>query len=60
MQLTAMGDPPRGRAAADLVVTDTSIERTQVRQDRRRLEQLAARAAGTYVDLADRRRGRAG
>lgn len=51
VQLNAPGDPPVVGPAADLVVTDTSVERTQVRQDRRRLEQLAARAAGGYHDL---------
>ncbi len=53
VQLTALGEPSASGPQADLVVTDASIERTQVRQDRRRLEQLAARAAGTYVDLAE-------
>jgi hypothetical protein len=53
VQLTAAGEPSASGPPADLVVTDASIERTQVRQDRRRLEQLAARAAGTYADLAE-------
>jgi hypothetical protein len=50
-RLTASGEPPVRGPAADLVVTDTSVERAQVRQDRHRLEQLAARAGGSYVDL---------
>lgn len=50
-QLGGAGEPPVIGASASLVVTDASIERTQVRQDRRRLEQLAARAGGAYVDL---------
>jgi len=53
VQLSAAGEPVGSGPRADLVVTDTSIERTQVRQDRRRLEQLASRAAGTYSDLGD-------
>ncbi|MBK9775004.1 MAG: hypothetical protein IPP62_01300 [bacterium] len=50
-RLTASGEPTVRGPAADLVVTDTSVERAQVRQDRHRLEQLAARAGGSYVDL---------
>ena len=53
VRLAGPGQPPVAGARAELVVTDTSIERTQVRQDRARLEQLAARAAGGYTDLAD-------
>jgi hypothetical protein len=53
VRLTGPGEPPVKGAQAELVVTDTSIERTQVRQDRVRLEQLAARAAGGYADAAD-------
>lgn len=52
-QLIGAGEPPVTGPAAGLVVTDASIERTQVRQDRRRLELLAARAGGAYVDLSD-------
>lgn len=52
-QLTGAGEPPVVGPAAGLVVTDASIERTQVRQDRRRLEQLTARAGGDYVDLSE-------
>ena len=51
VQLDAAGDPPVSGPVADLLVTDSSVERTQVLQDRRRLEQLAARGAGAYGDL---------
>ena len=52
-RLEGAGEPVVNGASADLVVTDASVERTQVRQDRQRLQQLAARAGGKYVDLAD-------
>ncbi len=50
-RLGSAGEPPVAGARAELLVTDTSIESSQVRQDRSRLEQLAARAGGTYRDL---------
>ena len=50
-QLAGAGDPPVTGPEVGLVVTDASVERTQVRQDRRRLEQLAARAGGACVDI---------
>lgn len=51
-RLVAAGEPPVDGAEAELLVTDMSVEKSQVRQDRRRLEQLAGRAAGTYRDAA--------
>jgi hypothetical protein len=53
VELNAVGKPAESGPRAGMVVTDMSIERTQVRQDRRRLEQLASRAAGSYVDLSE-------
>ena len=53
-RLGAPGEPPVAGATAELLVTDASIETAQVRQDRSRLEQLAARAGGSYRDLGRR------
>ncbi|MBK8165910.1 MAG: hypothetical protein IPK64_08090 [bacterium] len=51
VRLVAKGEPSVTGAAAELLVSDISVETTQVRQDRSRLQQLAARAGGTYRDL---------
>lgn len=53
VRLRGRGDPPVAGASAEVLVTDTSVESAQVRQDRSRLEQLAARAGGSYHDLAE-------
>lgn len=52
VRLAALDEPPVTGPGAELVVDETSVERAQVRQDRARLEQLAARAGGSYHDLA--------
>jgi hypothetical protein len=52
VRLVARGEPPVAGARAELLVTATSVETAQVRQDRSRLQQLASRAGGTYRDLA--------
>lgn len=51
VRLAAKDEPPVADAVAELLVSDASVETAQVRQDRARLEQLAARAGGTYRDL---------
>jgi len=50
VQLTGDGDPPVVSRRENLVVTRNSIEATQVRQDPRRLRQLASGARDRYVD----------
>lgn len=52
VRLVARGEPPVVGASAELLVSDSSVETAQVRQDRSRLQQLASRAGGTYRDLA--------
>jgi hypothetical protein len=49
ISLVGQGDPPQMGASSVLVVTTHSMENTQVRQDRRRLVQLAARGGGPLV-----------
>ncbi len=44
------GETPVEGPSRSLVVTPATVEATQVRQDRPRLRQLAARAGATYVD----------
>jgi len=50
IQLIGQGNPPVLSRRENLVVTRYSIESTQVRQDPRRLRQLAAGAGDSYVD----------
>ena len=57
LALQGQGDPPVDGARTVVVVTAHSIEETQVRQDRRRLVQLAARAGGEFVDVGDAQQG---
>jgi len=49
IQLLGEGDPPVLGNEETLVVSGHSIEMTQVRQDRRRLGQLAARLSGQHL-----------
>jgi hypothetical protein len=44
--LAGAGDPPVEGPTAGLIVAETSVERGQVRQDRRRLDLLASREGG--------------
>lgn len=53
IQLVGQGDSPTLSRRETLVVTRHSIEATQVRQDPRRLAQLASRTGGAYVDGHD-------
>jgi len=48
VQLVGEGDPPVTGRVESLVVTGHSIEATQVRMDRRRLVQMAARGRGGF------------
>lgn len=48
-QLVGEGEPQVEGPQADMVVTEHSIESTQVQQDQRRLQQLAARHDGTFL-----------
>ena len=48
VQLVGAGDPPVVGRQENLIVADHSIEMTQVRMDRRRLTQLAARGGGRF------------
>ncbi len=48
IQLVGQGDPPVLGAEEFLVVTAHSVEQTQVRQDRRRLQLLAGSHGGSY------------
>ncbi len=50
VQLVGDGDPPVLGRQENLIVADHSIEMTQVRMDRRRLTQLAARGGGRFYD----------
>jgi len=50
VQLIGDGDPPVLGREENLIVADHSIEMTQVRMDRRRLTQLAARGGGQFYD----------
>ena len=52
IQLSGQGDPAVLGAEEFLVVTAHSIEETQVRQDTRRLAQLAGLAGGSYISLS--------
>lgn len=47
------GDATLAGPTRSLLVTAATVEATQVRQDRQRLRQLAARVGGTYVDAGD-------
>jgi hypothetical protein len=49
VQLVGEGDPPVTGRVESLVVTGHSIEATQVRMDRRRLVQMAARGRGGFA-----------
>jgi len=51
VQLMGQGDPPVLGQQEILVVTSHSIEETQVRQNQRRLVELADRAGGEYFPL---------
>ena len=51
IQLLGHGDPEVKGPAEEFMVTSHSVEQTQVRQDGRRLRQLADRMGGTYFDL---------
>jgi hypothetical protein len=51
IRLVGQGDPPVLGAEEFLVVTTHSIEDTQVRQDQRRLGQLASLSGGSYHSL---------
>lgn len=51
IQLVGEGDPPVTSREEMLVVAGHSVERTQVRMDRRRLVQLASRADGSFLPL---------
>ena len=53
IQLVGEGDPPVLGSEEFLVVTSHSIEETQVRQDQRRLGQLAAQAGGSYLSVVE-------
>ncbi len=53
LALRGQGDPPVAGGRTAVVVTSHSIEATQVRQDRRRLHQLASRGAGDLVQAGD-------
>ncbi len=58
VQLVGGGEPPVLGAREELIVANHNLELTQVRLDRRRLSQLAARGNGRYyaaADAADRR-----
>ena len=48
-QLVGEGEPPVQGPEVEMVVTEHSIEDTQVQQDQRRLQQLAARHDGTFL-----------
>lgn len=50
VELEGEGDPPVRSRRENLVVTRSSIEATQVRQDPRRLRQLASAAGEAYLD----------
>lgn len=50
VQLSGQGDPPVRSRRESLIVTRHSIESTQVRQEPRRLRQLAAAPGDAYVD----------
>ncbi len=50
VQLIGEGDPPVLGHEENLIVADHSLELTQVRMDRRRLTQLAARGGGRFYD----------
>ncbi len=52
VQLMGQGDPPVLGQQEILVVASHSIEETQVRQNQRRLVELADRAGGVYFPLA--------
>ncbi|MCB1182121.1 VWA domain-containing protein [bacterium] len=53
VQLQGAGDPPVLGPEEDLIVAAHSVEETQVRMDRRRLVQLAARGDGAFYDAGD-------
>jgi len=53
VQLIGAGEPPVLGRREDLIVADNNIEMTQVRMDRRRLTQLAARGGGKFYDAGD-------
>ncbi len=53
LRLEGPGDPPVEGQAKEIIITAHSVEETQVRQDARRLKQLAARLQGRYLDARD-------
>lgn len=55
LRLLGAGDPPEVGQTKEIVITAHSVEETQVRQDARRLSQLAERLGGTYLDGNDPR-----
>ncbi len=50
VQLVGAGEPPVLGRQENLIVADHSLEMTQVRMNRRRLTQLAARGGGQFYD----------
>ena len=52
IQLVGEGDPPVMGKVESLVVSGHSIESTQVRMDRRRLVQVAARGGGAFYSVS--------
>ncbi len=53
IQLLGHGDSVVEGPVEELVITSHSVEQTQVRQDARRLQQLAERLSGSYFNLHD-------
>ncbi|MFT5232654.1 MAG: hypothetical protein ACI9UK_000061 [Candidatus Krumholzibacteriia bacterium] len=53
VQLVGEGDPPVLGREENLIVAEHSVELTQVRMDRRRLVQLAAREEGRFAKAAE-------
>jgi hypothetical protein len=51
VRLLGQGDPVVEGPEEELVITSHSVEQTQVRQDSRRLQQLAERIGARYVNL---------
>lgn len=53
LRLVGGGEPPVEGQEKEIIITEHSVERTQVRQDARRLIQLADRVQGRYLDAMD-------
>lgn len=49
----SLGETPTMGTPRDIVISRTERELAQIRQDRRNLRQVAARAAGTYLDAGE-------